>query len=310
MPITVGIAGITGKFARELTSILIKNPNVTIKGYCRDPSKVPEYISSKITLVKGDAYDKPAIQTFVTGCDVVVCCYLGDPKLMVEGQKLLIDACAAEGVPRYVASDWSINYNKLKLGELFPKDPMIHVKAYLDAQDKVKGVHILVGMFVEGFFGSHFGIYDDATTTFKYWGTGDEIWEGSTYRNAAEYTAAICLDKDAVGTLKLVGGRATFHEIVASFERVHGVKPKVERQGSMDDLFKYMNEQRSKDPKNLFAYLFLFFHYYVINGATEIGPQFDNDKYPQIKPVTWEDYLRNVPRDQLPIAMSTVGKSV
>lgn len=310
MSVTVGIAGITGKFARELTSILLKSPNVTVKGYCRDPSKVPQSLASKVSLVKGDAYDEPAIRSFVAGCDVVVCCYLGDPKLMFEGQKLLVDACAAEGVPRYVASDWSVDYTKLKLGDLFPKDPMIKVKAYLDAQDKVKGVHVLVGMFTEGFFGPHFGNYDAATTTFKYWGTGDEVWEGTTYRNAAEYTAAICLDKDAVGVIRLVGGRSTFNEIIASFERVYGVKPKVERQGSQDDLFKHMNEQRAKDPKNIFSYLFLFFHYYMIKDLCDCGPQLDNDKYPQVKPVTWEDYLRSVPLEQLPGAMREVGQNV
>ncbi|KAI1208539.1 nmrA-like family protein [Annulohypoxylon truncatum] len=310
MSVTIGIAGITGKFARELTSILLKNPHVAIKGYCRDPSKVPQSFTSKVSLVKGDAYDEPAIRSFVAGCDVVVCCYLGDPKLMEDGQKLLIDACAAEGVPRYVASDWSIDYTKLKLGQLFPKDPMIRVKAYLDAQDKVKGVHILVGMFIDGFFGAHFNVYDAATTTFKYWGTGDEIWEGTTYRNAAEYTAAICLDKDAVGILKLVGGQSTFNEIVALFERVYGVKPKVDRQGSLDDLFKLMNEKREKDPKNIFSYLFLFFQYYMIEGTTDIGPELDNDRYPQVKPVSWEDYLRMVPKDQLPTAITKVGQNV
>ncbi|KAI2462791.1 nmrA-like family protein [Annulohypoxylon bovei var. microspora] len=310
MSVTVGIAGITGKFARELTSILLKNSNVTIKGYCRDPSKVPQSFSSKVQLVKGDAYDEPAIRSFVAGCDIVVCCYLGEPKLMVDGQKFLIDACAAEGVPRYVASDWSFDYTKLKLGQLFPKDAMILVKAYLDAQDKVKGVHILVGMFTDGFFGPRFGLYDAATTSLKYWGTGDEVMEGTTYRNAAEYTASVCLDKDAVGIQKLVGGRSTFHEIAASFERVYGVKPKIECEGSLDDLSKYMNEQRGKDPQNLLSYLFLFFKYYMINGQTLIGPQLDNGKYPQVKPVNWEDYFRIVPKDQLAVAMSNVGHNV
>lgn len=199
MSVTVGIAGITGKFARELASALLKYPNIAIKGYCRDPSKVPQSLSSKASLSKGDAYDAPAVRSFVAGCDVVVCCYLGDPKLMVDGQKLLVDSCAAEGVPRYVASDWALDYTKLELGQLFPKDTNIHVKAYLDAQDKVKGVHVLVGMFMDVFFSPPFGTYDPASATFKYWGTGDEIWEGTTYKNAAEYTAAVCADKNAVG---------------------------------------------------------------------------------------------------------------
>ncbi|KAI1141694.1 nmrA-like family protein [Hypoxylon sp. FL0543] len=310
MSITVGIAGITGKFARELASALLRNPDVAVKGYCRDPAKVPQSFSSKVSLAKGDAFDAPAVRSFVSGCDVVVCCYLGDNKLMIDGQKLLVDACAAGGVPRYVASDWSLDYTKLELGQLFPKDPMIHVKAYLDAQDKVKGVHILVGMFMEGFFGPVFGTYDAFSTTFRYWGTGDEIWEGSTYRNAAEYTAAVCVDKNASGVLKLVGGRATTREIAGSFEKVYGVKPKLECRGSLDDLYRHMHEMRKKEPQNLFAYMFLFFQYYMLNGQTLLRPEFDNDKYPQVKPVSWEDYFRAVPRDQLPGAYSKVGQDV
>lgn len=204
MTITVGIAGINGKFARVLTSSLLKSPDVVVRGYCRDPSKVPASFSSssQVTLTKGDGFNTSAIRSFVAGCDVVVCCYLGDDKLMVDGQKHLIDACAAEGVPRYVASDWALDYTKLKLGQLFPKDPMIHVKAYLDGQDKVKGVHILVGGFMNPFFSPPFGIFDASSNTFRFWGTGDEVWEGTTYENAAEYTAAVCMDKNAVGIQK------------------------------------------------------------------------------------------------------------
>ncbi|KAI1387925.1 nmrA-like family protein [Hypoxylon trugodes] len=310
MSLTVGIAAITGKFARELTSFLLKNPAITIKGYCRDPSKVPESFFSKVSIVKGDAFDTSAIRSFVSGCDVVVCCYLGDAKLMVNGQTTLIDACAAEGVPRYVASDWSIDYTKLELGQLFPKDPMIRVKAYLDAQDKVKGVHVLVGMFMDMAFSQAFQVYDPASSTLKYWGTGDEIWEATTYRNAAEFTAAVVADKDAVGVKKLVGGRATFKEISGAFERAYGEKPKLERQGSADDLFKRMHELRQSNPQNIFSYLFLFFQYYMINGQTLLGPNLDNHKYPQVKPVSWEDYLKSTPKDQLPGAPGRAGQNV
>ncbi|KAI2780439.1 nmrA-like family protein [Daldinia loculata] len=309
MTITVGIAGITGKFARELASILLKYPDIKIRGYCRDPSKVPEPLSSKIDVSKGDAFDTSAVRSFVAGCDVVVCCYLGDGKLMADGQKALIDACAAEGVPRYVASDWTLDYTKLKLGDLFPKDPMIHVKAYLDAQDKVKGVHILVGMFMEVFFNPVFGTWDADSATLKYWGTGNEIWEATTYRNAAEYTAAVCADRNAVGVKKFVGGRATIREIAESFEKVYGVKPKLENHGSLDDLFKHMHSLREKDPQNIFSYMFLFYQYYMTNGQAHLGPECDNDQYPQVKPVNWEDYLRSVPKDQLLSAHSNVGNS-
>ncbi|RVD84145.1 uncharacterized protein DFL_005910 [Arthrobotrys flagrans] len=312
MTITVGIAGITGKLARVLISSLLKYPEVAIRGYCRDPSKLSSALSSnpKISLIKGDGFDTAAINTFVSGCDVVVCCYLGDGKLMVDGQKLLIDRCADNGVPRYVASDWSIDYTKLEFGQLFPKDPMKHVKAYLDAQDKVKGVHILVGGFIETFFNPLFGTWDPATTTFRFWGTGEEVWEGTTYVNAAEFTAAVCVDKDAYGILKLVGGSTTIRGLAESFEKVYGVKPKLEILGLQKELYEKMHDLRKTQPENFYSYLFLFFQYYIINGQTVIGPEYDNEKYPQVTPVTWEDFLRSVPQEQLASSNFSVGQGV
>lgn len=203
MAITVGIAGITGKFARRLVAHLLKRPEVIIRGYCRDPSKVPATISSssQVTLFQGGAFDKDAINTFAQGCDVIVCCYLGDDKLMVDGQKMMIDACDECEVSRYIASDWALDYTKLKLGELFPKDPMIHVKAYLEAK-KVQGVHILIGGFMEPIFSPFFNIYDPQSQTFRFWGSGDEVMEGTTYDNAAEFTAAVTMDPTANGIVK------------------------------------------------------------------------------------------------------------
>lgn len=204
MALTVGIAGITGKFARRVVSHLLKHSDVAIRGYCRDPSKVSEFISSseKVTLFKGDAFDKEAIHTFAQGCDVLICCYLGDNKLMIDGQKILIDACEELGVSRYIASDWALDYTKLKLGELFPKDPMIHVRAYLATKQKVKGVHILIGGFMEPVLSPFFNILDPKTNTFRFWGEGDEIMEGTTYDNAAEFTTAVARDPEATGVIR------------------------------------------------------------------------------------------------------------
>lgn len=204
MTITIGIAGITGKFARVLTSSLLKYPDIKVRGYCRDPSKAPKSFSTNpsVALVKGDGFDSHAIKYFVTGCDVVVCCYLGDDKIMTDGQKLLIDICEEQGVARYVASDWALDYTKLELGQLFPKDPQIKVKTYLDTKSTIKGVHILVGEFMNPFFSPPFGIWDPSNTTLKYWGSGNEMWEGTTYENAAEFTAAVCLDNAAIGIQK------------------------------------------------------------------------------------------------------------
>ncbi|OOF93251.1 hypothetical protein ASPCADRAFT_508996 [Aspergillus carbonarius ITEM 5010] len=305
----VGIAGITGKFARLLTTHLLAQEGASIKGFCRTPSKVPEAISSspRVELIQGEAFDREAVRSFVQGCDVVVCCYLGDDKLMVDGQKLLIDACDELQVARYVASDWALDYTKLQLGQLFPKDPMIHVKAYLETKANVAGVHVLIGGFMEPVLSPFFNILDPSTMTFRYWGEGDEVMEGTTYEDAARFTAAVVLDATATGVLRFVGGRASIRDIARSFEKVYGVTPTLEKRGSLDELYKHMHSLRSENPQNVYGYMALFFYYYWINGQTFVGPQLDNARYPDIKPVDWEGYMSKWPIDKLPTSYFALG---
>ncbi|KIX07842.1 uncharacterized protein Z518_02496 [Rhinocladiella mackenziei CBS 650.93] len=312
MTLTVGIAGITGKFGRVLTSSLLKYPEVKIKGYCRTPSKVPTSFSSspRISLAQGEAFDIKSLHAFAKGCDVVVCCYLGDDKIMTDGQKALIDACDEEGVSRYVASDWSLDYDKIPFGALFPKDPMKHVKAYLENKKTTKGVHILVGGFMEAIFSPLLGIFNPMENKFMYWGTGDEIFEGSTYLNSAQYTAAVCVDREATGVQRLVGGRASTKEIAVSFEKVYGIKPIIECLGSLEELYVKMHQQREKEPQNLYSYMFLFYYYYMANGSTLVGPKLDNDKYADVKPMNWEDFMRNTPLEHLPGSIAAVGRNL
>lgn len=203
--ITIGIAGMTGKFARLLTTTLLETyPEVKIKGLVRTPSKVAEHIASSpnVELVQGDAFEKDKLQTFVRGCDVVVCCYLGDNNLMVEGQKALIDAADQEHVPRYVASDWSLDWTKLKRGELFAKEPCQIIYAYLQEKKNIKGVHILIGGFTDVLFAPFFRLWNPETLTFQCYGTGEERWETTSYLNSAQFTAAVCVDNEATGVLR------------------------------------------------------------------------------------------------------------
>ncbi|KAJ5295880.1 hypothetical protein PENANT_c001G05875 [Penicillium antarcticum] len=127
MALTVGIAGITTKFVPLLPDHLRGSPHITI--------------------VEGEASDLQTIRSFTHGCDVIICCYLNDT-LIVEGQKTLLDARELEHVRRYIASDYCLDFTKLELVRHPAKDPMKHVKAYLNTKVNVQRIHILVGASV------------------------------------------------------------------------------------------------------------------------------------------------------------------
>lgn len=203
-PTAIGIAGITGKFAGLVLDNLLENPNVLIRGYCRNASKLASRYtqSSQVEVIEGDAYDTASLNNFVQGLDVVICAYLGDQDLMINGQKALVDACDEARVTRYIASDYTLDFTKLELGQLPPKDPMKIIHEYIQGKEHVKGVHILIGAFMETFWSAYLQVWNPEERSLSYWGNGDEMWEVTTYGDAAKYTAAIALDSNVVGFQK------------------------------------------------------------------------------------------------------------
>ncbi|KAK0610598.1 hypothetical protein B0T17DRAFT_621066 [Bombardia bombarda] len=292
--ITVGLAGITGKFGRLLASHLLKNPIITLRGYARDTSKVLPSIAShpSVTLFQGGAFDTATITPFVTGCDVVVCAYLGDDQLMVEGQKALIDAAEIAGVARYVASDWSLDYRKLEFGQHASKEPCKHVMAYLETKErKVKGVHIMVGGFTDVFFSPFLSIWDGETRTIRYYGDDSKPCEVTSYDNAAEWTAAIVADSEAVGVIKVLGDSKTMKDLAVEFESVYGEKPKLQCLGTAEELYAKMHAMKDASPADYMSYIPLFYLYYWMNGFTMLEPGLDNERFSSVKPVTYRDFM-------------------
>ncbi|KAF3011740.1 hypothetical protein E8E14_010676 [Neopestalotiopsis sp. 37M] len=318
MSMTVGIAGITGKFARLVVNHLLKEPNVQIRGYCRNVNKLPEELRAapNVTIIEGEATETDKLRQFARGCDVVVCCYLGDASLMVEGQKRLIDACEAEGVPRYVASDYSLDFTQLEYGQHPNKDFSKHVKAYLEEEDQagrkktVQGVHVLIGAFMETFWSSYFEVFDAKECKLSFYGSGDEIWESTTYDTAAEYTAAVALDRDATGLLHFLGDRKSIRQLADEFEQVYGKRPVLDRRGTLEDLYTTMQALADKDRANVYAYMALFYQYYCTNGQTYLKQDLDNSRYPHVSPVTFKAFMQSNKLETLNDAYQIVGTGV
>lgn len=273
---TVFIAGLTGKFARLLAGHLLAKPNVRITGTARSPSKLPSELSSnpRVEVFQADADNVTTIRKALKGSSVAICCYLGDHNLMREGQKKLIDAAIAEGIPRYIAGDWCIDYRNIKYGEAPMKDPMKQVTEYLEEkQDQIKGVHVLNGEFMETLF-SFSALYDVESNTFNHWGSGNEKLDLTTYDDAAKYTAEVALDSHANGFIEgqlrsflaslgclmmwlVLGDSISVQDIAATFKEIYGTEAKVQRLGSLEDLYNKLIETRKAQPHNPFAWMSL-----------------------------------------------------
>ena len=256
---TVAIAGITGKLGQLIAKSVLSYPEANIRGFCRDQSKLSKDIASnpRVSILQGSSDDIDTAREAIKGSEVVICAYLGPNDFMVKSQKVLIDAAVAEKVPRYIASDWALDFTKLKLGDLPRKDPMIEIKAYLETKS-IKGVHILNGAFMPlfqmAFSQDHVG----------YWGTGNEKWDVTSYDTCADYTAAIAMDPSASGVIKgkpsakrkvcvkvlmhlqVLGDRVSFKEAAKIFAKHTGQEPNMKQLGTQEELRRKIDEAREK----------------------------------------------------------------
>ncbi|GKT66964.1 hypothetical protein ColTof4_12849 [Colletotrichum tofieldiae] len=308
MSIVVGIAGISAKLAQCVTKALQKYQGVTTKGFCRRLEKIPlsalqEY---NIEVIQGNFDDEGAVQKFVQGTDIVICCYFGDSDVMTRGQKILIDACAKEGVPRYIPSDFAVDYTKIPDGELFPKESTKIIKKYL-LEKRVAGVHILVGGLLETFWSEYFEVYDANTRTASYWGTGEEKWDLTTFETAAAYAAALAVDKQAVGVFRFRGDCKSIFEMKEAYDKVYQSPLQLKRLGSLADLYNAVLNIHKKDPNNLAAWGPKAFIYWCTNGVAHLGDELDNNKYSYIVPTNVEDFLKAQKNRDIAIAYQKIG---
>jgi hypothetical protein len=274
----IGIAGITGRFGGLVLATLLENPDIKIRGLCRNASKLSSRHtqSPQLEVIEGDALDPSTLSEFVSDLDVVICAYLADNAFMIAGQKALIDACDQARVPRYIASDYTFDYTKLELGEHPAKDPMKIVHEYLQSKQHVQGVHVLVGGFIETFWSGYFQVWNQEEKSLVYWGSGEEGLEVSTYADAARWTVAVALDGGAIGirrckfmvmvirnivwsivslTRTVLGDKKNIREIAKAMKEAYGFEPRLQHEGSLDELYARMQSLFAKDPANVYAWL-------------------------------------------------------
>jgi len=111
------IAGATGNLGGRITrAILGRGGNVrAILRHNSDPDKVEVLRKRGATIAAVDFNNIPELTEACLGASCVISALSGLRDVIVEAQTLLLDAAVKAGVPRFIPSDYSIDFTKLPL---------------------------------------------------------------------------------------------------------------------------------------------------------------------------------------------------
>ncbi|MBC7867078.1 MAG: NmrA family NAD(P)-binding protein, partial [Gloeobacteraceae cyanobacterium ES-bin-316] len=158
-------------------------------------------------------------------CDSVTCvvsALAGLREVIIDAQKILLDGAVAAGVPRFIPSDYSIDFTKLPVGSNRNLDLRREFHTHLDKAN-IKATSIFNGAFADMLTGQMplilFKIH-----RILHWGNAQQQMDFTTIQNTASFTAKVALDAAAPRFLRIAGDQLSPQQIREVAGNVTGEK--------------------------------------------------------------------------------------
>lgn len=278
------VAGATGnlggRIAREL-----RRRGASVRAIARqtsDPAAVAELRELGVDVVTAGTSSVADVTHACAGSACVVSALSGLRDTIVDAQTVLLQAVIAAGVPRFIPSDYSIDYTRLEPGTNRNLDLRREFLARVDAAP-IKATTIFSGMFAELLTGQA------PVLLFKinrvlYWGDADQRMDFTTVDNTAEYTAAAALDPSTPRFLRIAGDQKSARELAAVASEVTGQRWKLLRPGGLGAFGALIAITRKLVPGREDVYppwQGMQYLRNMLSGAPKLHA-LDNDRYPEI----------------------------
>ena len=94
----------------------------------------------------------------------------------------------------------------------------------------------------------------------------------------------------------VLGDSKSSKELAEIYEKVYGATAQLRCLGTLDDLYAKMMLAFKAQPHNQYAWMSMFYTYYMANGSTLLG-KLDNERYPALKPLSVEAFLKRYTKE-------------
>lgn len=295
---TIVLAGGTGKLGQRIAWYL-RQQGADVRALIRQGSTSSQGAAflreQGVSLVEVDFAEPDKLEAACEGATCVVSALSGLRDVIVDAQTQLLQAAVAAGVPRFIPSDYCIDYAKLPPGSNRNLDLRREFNQRLNLAP-IAATSVLNGMFTDLLTGQApmvlFGV-----RRVLYWGDAGKLLDFTTMENTANFTALAALDPNTPRYLRVAGDVVDVMGLRNRASQVTGKPFKLLRAGSLDAFAMLIAATKKLSPaeNEVFpAWQGMQYMHNMFSGLAKLNP-LDNGRYPSIRWESVQDVLATQP---------------
>ena len=290
---TIVVAGATGNLGGRIVRALVER-GASVRALARHGAtrdKLERLQGLGVTIASVDWSHASHLTPACLGASCVVSALQGLRDVIVETQTVLLDAAIQADVPRFIPSDYSIDFTKFPPGENRNLDLRRDFHKRID-RTSISATTIFNGAFADMLTGQMPLILFKLKRVL-YWGDADQRMDFTTMDDTAAFTASAALDPSTPRFLRIAGDQLSARELTAVVSEVTGKEFRLFRAGGLGMLGALIKVARTVAPgeKELYpAWQGMQYMRNMFDGRAKLEP-LDNDRYPGIRWTTAWDVL-------------------
>ena len=291
-PIIV-VAGATGNLGGRIVKALLEQ-GASVRALVRHGTvrdKVERLEQLGVTIARVDMNAVSQVRPACSGAACVVSALAGLRDVIVEAQTVLLDAAVKAGVPRFIPSDFSIDFTKFPPGENRNLDLRRDFHRRLD-KASIRPTTIFNGAFTE-LLTAQMPLILFKWKRVLYWGNADQRMDFTKIDDTAAFTASAALDPSTPRFLRIAGDQLSARELTVVVSEVTGEEFGLFRAGGLGMLGMLIKVARTIAPREKALYPAWQGMQYMRNmfdGRAKLEP-LDNGRYPGMRWTTARDVL-------------------
>jgi len=291
--LSIVVAGATGNLGGHIVEALCElgAPVRTLVRPGAAQEKLRRLRELGVTVAIVDWTSTSEVAAACSGASCVVSALQGLRDVIVDTQAVLLDAAVKAGVPRFIPSDYSIDFTKFPQGENRNLDLRREFHKRLD-ETSISATTIFNGAFADMLTGQ-MPLILFKLKRILYWGNADQPLDFTTIDDTAAFTARAALDPSTPRFLRIAGDQLSARELAAVVSEATKKDFRLLRAGGLGMLGTLIHAARAVAPgkQDLYpAWQGMQYMRNMFDGRAKLAP-LDNDRYPGIRWTTARDVL-------------------